>query len=210
MNATPAQRVLLFGGSFDPVHHGHLIVSRHVAERLGIERVVLIPSRQPPHKPSVALTSVEHRLAMCRLAVQDDALFEVSDWEARQTGPNYTLTTVSHFRGVLGAGVALHWLIGMDSLAELTTWYRADELVEACTIVAAARPGHEPPSIDHLLARFSAAQARRLLDQVVSGPRIDIASTEIRGRVRAGRSIRYLVPESVRAYIESHRLYAGT
>ena len=202
--------MLLFGGSFDPVHHGHLIVSRHVAEHLGVDRVVLIPSHQPPHKAGVALTSVEHRLAMCRLAVQDDTLFEVNDWEARQTGPNYTLTTVSHFRDMFGAGVALHWLIGMDSLAELPTWYRADELVEACTIVTAARPGHEPPSVDHLLTRFSAAQARRLLAQVVGGPRIDIASTEIRSRVRAGRSVRYLVPESVRAYIEAHALYAGT
>ncbi|MEW6250717.1 MAG: nicotinate (nicotinamide) nucleotide adenylyltransferase [Planctomycetota bacterium] len=199
---------LLFGGSFDPVHHGHLIVARHVAEHLGVARTILIPSAAPPHKPGRRLGSIADRLAMCRAAVQDDPQFEVSDWEATQSGPNYTITTVRHFREGLGDEVALFWLVGMDSLRELATWYHAPELVELCTIVTAARPGYEPPTAAQL-AGFSAAQVRRLLQFIVPSPQIDIAARDIRARVRAGASIRYLVPEAVRAYVQAHGLYGG-
>ncbi len=200
-------RVLLFGGSFDPVHHGHLIVARHVAEQLAVQGVILIPSQAPPHKTNVALAAVSHRLEMCRLAVAGDSTFEVSDWEASQPGPNYTLHTVEHFRAALGAGAALHWLLGLDSLHELHTWYRASDLVEACTMVTALRPGSAAPAVDRLVGRFSASVARRLVDRVVPGPQIDISSTDIRMRVRAGVSIRYLVPPVVEEYIRNHGLY---
>jgi nicotinate-nucleotide adenylyltransferase len=200
-------RVLLFGGSFDPVHHGHLIVARHVAEQFEIGRVVLIPSRTPPHKPIVALAEIEHRLAMCRLAVEGDTLFEVSDWEARRSGPNYTLLTVEHFRREMGGRVELCWLIGMDSLHELHTWHRAAELVAACTIVTAARPGYSSPTVEQLAGRFSASAAEQLVNRIVSSRQIDISSTDIRMRVGAGAGIRYLVPPAVEGYIRDNRLY---
>jgi nicotinate-nucleotide adenylyltransferase len=199
--------ILLFGGSFDPLHHGHLIVSRFVAEQLGISRVILLPSAMPPHKLDRRLTPADQRLAMCRLAVADDPLFEVSAWETEQTGPNYTLLTIRHFRAALGPHVGLHWLIGMDSLHELGTWYHAGELVDECTIVSTARPGFPPPGAEALAASFSAAQVTKLLNHVVEGPRIDIAGTEIRARAAAGRSIRYLVPEPVRRHIEERGVY---
>jgi nicotinate-nucleotide adenylyltransferase len=200
-------RLLLFGGSFDPLHHGHLIVSRHVAERLDCARVVLIPSAMPPHKQDHVLAPAEDRLAMCRAAVEGDTQFEVSDWETRQSGPNYTLHTVEHFRRELGAGVDLCWLIGMDSLRELGTWHRAAELVDGCTVVTAGRPGYERPGAAELGGHFSAAQIRRLEDHVVDGPRIDISADEIRARWRRGVSVRYLVPEAVWRYMERTRLY---
>jgi nicotinate-nucleotide adenylyltransferase len=209
MSSAGAGRWLLFGGSFDPIHHGHLIVSRHVAETLRLDRIVLIPSRTPPHKLGAVLAPIEQRLEMCRLAVAGDPLFEVSDCEAGQSGPNYTLITVTHFRGVLGPGTALHWLIGMDSLGELAAWHRADELVEACTIVTAVRPGFAPPPLEQLLARFSPTQARRLLEHVVLGPQIDIASTELRERVRAGLSLRYQTPDATAEYIAARGLYSN-
>jgi len=200
-------RFLLFGGSFDPIHHGHLIIGRAVAERLGLERVILIPASAPPHKVPHALSPSEDRLEMCRLAVAEDPLFEVSEWELGQSGPNYTLLTVQHFRSSCGPSAELFWLIGMDSLAELGTWYRATELVDACTIVTAARPGFEPPPAEFLRRWFTPAQVEKLHRHVVAGPRIDISAREIRARVRAGRSIRYLVPEAVRRHIESRGLY---
>ncbi len=200
-------RVLLFGGSFDPIHHGHLIVARFVAEHLGVARVVLIPSAVPPHKPDRQLTAAADRLAACRLAAADEPLFEVSDWELTQPGPNYTLNTVNHFRAALGPELELCWLLGMDSLLELHTWYRATELVELCTFVTAARPGCEPPDVDRLARHFSPAQAARLVAHIVASPCIDIASTDIRARVRAGRSIRFLVPEPVRQFIHERGLY---
>ena len=109
-------RFLLFGGSFDPIHYGHLIVSRFVAEHLAIPRVVLVPGARPPHKADAGLAPAADRLAMCRLAVAGDSQFEVSDWELGQPGPNYTLHTIEHYRSASPPGAQFYWLIGMDSL----------------------------------------------------------------------------------------------
>ncbi len=199
--------MLLFGGSFDPLHHGHLIVCRYIAEHFGVTQVVLVPSASPPHKQDRVLAAATDRLAMCRLAAADDPQLAVSDFEIGQPGPNYTLYTVEHFRGRLGGAAELYWLIGMDTLHELGTWHRAGELVDACTIVTAARPGFERPHRSALGGCFPGPQIQRLQQHIVEGPRIDIAGTDIRARVRAGLSVRYLVPEVVRRYIDEHGLY---
>jgi len=203
------ERILLFGGSFNPIHHGHLIVARHAAETLGLNRVILMPSALPPHKPSAGLAPASDRLAMCQLAVENDPQFEVSDWEIRREGPNYTLETIRHFRESGYEPADVHWLIGMDSLHELGTWYRATELVDECTIVTVARPGAAHPTRAALRKTFGSAQADRLLARIVDGPHIDIASTDIRARTASGAGIRYLVPESVRAFIGERGLYAA-
>lgn len=200
---------LLFGGSFDPVHVGHLIVSRYVAEQFGIERVVLIPGATPPHKQGQRLAPGADRLAMCRLAVGDDPQFEVSDWELGQEGVTYTLHTVGHFREARPAGTRLYWLVGMDSLVELGTWYRVAELVGSCTIVTAGRPGYESPDLSGLVGPLTPGQVDELRRNIVESPLIDVSATEIRGRVRSGASIRHLVPEPVRAYIRQRGLYRG-
>ncbi len=201
------RRVLLFGGSFDPIHHGHLIVSRAAAEAIAAERIILIPSASPPHKQNVALTPADHRVELCRRAVAEDPLFEVSDWETRQAGPNYTLLTVRHFRQALPADTALYWLVGMDSLAELHTWYRVGELADACTLVAVGRPGVPAPSRAALESFLSPEQAGRILAHLVPSPLVEISATDIRARVGAGLSIRYLVPEAVREAIAKAALY---
>lgn len=200
-------RILLFGGSFNPIHNGHLIVSRAVAEHLGVQRVILIPSASPPHKQGQVLAPAADRLALCRAVADEDPLFHVDDWELHQPGPNYTLLTIQRFRSLHGADAELFWLVGLDSLHELGTWYRAAELLEACTIATAARPGFDLPASTALERWFSPAQVKRLLRHVVEGPRIDIAGTDIRARVRAGRSIRYLVPDVVRRAIATRGLY---
>jgi nicotinate-nucleotide adenylyltransferase len=200
-------RVLLFGGSFDPVHFGHLIVGRFVAEALGIERVVLMPGASPPHKLERQLAPVAERLAMCRLAVEGDPQFEVSDWELGQSGPNYTLLTIRHFREFMPAQTRIYWLVGMDSLVELATWYRVGELVEECTIVTAARPGYDDPDLSRLRGALSEKQIEALRGNIMESPRIDISATDIRARVRAGGSIRYLVPDAVARHIAERGLY---
>ena len=199
----------LFGGSFDPIHVGHLIAARAVAEEIGLSRVILIPSAHPPHKRSGDLAAADHRLAMTRLAVADEPGFEVSDVELQREGPSYTIDTVESFRRTLGSEAELHWIIGSDSLPELPTWHRVDELVDLCAIVTATRPGYETPDLTHLTGPLSPAQVQRLRDTLCATPRIDVAATGIRDRVRCGRSIRYLVPEAVRDYIEQHGLYRG-
>lgn len=199
--------IALFGGTFDPIHHGHLIVARAVLEQLDYERLVLIPSPNPPHKIGHDLSDASHRLEMARLAVEGEPRFEVSDCEIRRTGLSYTILTVESIRQVVSLDVPLAWIIGADSLPELHSWYRIADLVEACRIVTAVRPGYEVPDLEPLRRTLSAAQIERLCRDVLPTPSIDISSTQIRRRVRQGFSIRYLLPESVRGYIEQHGLY---
>lgn len=199
--------VLLFGGSFDPIHHGHLIVARAVAETLGVQRVILIPAARPPHKSRQALSAPSDRLEMCRLAVEGDSCFEVSDWELNQSGPNYTLHTVQHFREQLGEEVGLFWLIGMDGLRELGTWHRVGELAEACTFVTALRPGFERPDLSYLGEWLTPPQIETIAEHILETPLIGITATDIRARVRAGRGIRYLAPRAVVEYIRGGKLY---
>ncbi|MCH8878286.1 MAG: nicotinate (nicotinamide) nucleotide adenylyltransferase [Planctomycetes bacterium] len=143
--------IALFGGTFDPIHCGHLIVARCVLERLSLDGVTFIPSANPPHKGGADLSDVAHRLAMVELAIDEprslvgaEPGFACDDCEARRTGPSYTLDTVMHFRERLGPEATIHWIIGADSLAELESWHRVSELVEACNIVTVNRPGTVP------------------------------------------------------------------
>jgi len=202
------RRIGLYGGSFNPIHHGHLIVARAVAEGLDLDRVIFLPSNRPPHKQARALLNAEHRAEMVRLAIKDEILFEFSDFDLVRDGPSYTIDTVTHFRTQLGPDVDLHWIIGADSLAELTTWRRVGDLVDSCRIVTAARPGSDGKiNWDQLRSALSETQLAALRSGVVETPLIDISSTDIRRRVRDGRSIRALVPDPVRCYIDEHELY---
>jgi len=200
-------RIGLYGGTFDPIHHGHLISARALAEQLELTRVILIPSAQPPHKPDVAHTPIDDRIAMVRAAVDGDALFEVSTIEAERDGPSYTFDTVGAFRDQLGQAAELFWFIGGDSLPELHSWHRIRELVERVTIVTAARPGWKLPTEAELAEAVSPTAARQLLDHCIATPKIGISATQIRARCADGLSIRYLAPDAVVEYVGSHGLY---
>jgi nicotinate-nucleotide adenylyltransferase len=202
-----AKGIALFGGTFDPIHHGHLIAARAVMEQLDYERVVFIPAPNPPHKVGHGLSDAADRLEMVALAIAGEPRLEVSDIEIRRAGLSYTILTVEAYRQAVGPEVPLAWIIGGDSLPELHTWYRVRELVDACRIVTAVRPGYEKPDLEPLRQVLSAEQVRRLSADVLTTPRIDISATDIRRRRRAGQSIRYLVPEAVAAYIEKRGLY---
>jgi len=201
------QGIGLFGGTFDPIHHGHLIAARSVAEQLSLGRVIFLPSSSPPHKVEPEILAPKHREAMVRLAVVDEPLFECHDFDLRRPGPSFTIETVQHFREVSGAGAELCWIIGADSLADLSSWHRAAELVEQCRIVTAVRPGWDELPRARLGEALSDRQIETLFGNVVPTPLIDISSTDIRRRVREGRSIRFLVPEAVERYIKEHGLY---
>lgn len=200
------ERVALYGGSFFPIHFGHLIAARAAAEQLDLDRVVFLPSAWPPHKACVSIDEANHRSQMVQLAIEGEPRFEFSDYDLTRSGPTYTFDTVSHFAESLGAHAELHWLIGADSLQELGSWYRIHDLLIACRIITMARPGIEEP-LDHLVAHLGVEQVARLRSGILSTPVIEISSTEIRRRVAKGRSIRYLVPESVRAYIQENGLF---
>ena len=207
--------IALFGGTFDPIHCGHLIVARCVLERLSLDGVTFIPSANPPHKGRADLSDVAHRLAMVERAIDAEPGFACDDCEARRTGPSYTLDTVMHFRARLGPEATIHWIIGADSLAELESWHRVGELVDACDILTVNRSGtsagtsaggHQPDlsTFGRVLDKGHVAKLER---GILQTPHIDISATDIRRRVAAAQSIRYLVPEPVRQYIEDHQLY---
>lgn len=199
--------VLLFGGSFNPIHNGHIGICRDVARQLAVARVVLIPCANPPHKPGSELAPAADRIAMCNLACAGDVRFSVDDWETRQSGANYTLLTVRHYRAQLEPGVPLYWLIGMDSLRDLPTWYRIGELASICTLVTAGRPGVSRPDFSVLRPLIAAADLERIAAHILETPLIPVSATEIRRRVRLGEDIAGLTPEAVAGYIRTHGLY---
>ncbi|MCH7596966.1 MAG: nicotinate-nucleotide adenylyltransferase [Planctomycetes bacterium] len=197
----------LYGGSFDPIHLGHVRIARAVAEGLDLQRVIFLPSSSPPHKQGRTLLDSVHRLEMVKLAIEGKPGLEVSDFDLTRSGPTYTIDTIAHFRQTLGPSAELYWIIGADSLAELPSWHRADELIDACRIVTAGRGGSGPIDWALLRERLSDRQIETLRAGVVETPLIDVSSTDVRARVRAQQPIRALVPEAVATYIEQHGLY---
>jgi len=204
-----AQRIGLFGGSFNPVHNGHLIVARAVAERTGLDCVYLLPSSFPPHKDPSTMIEPHHRAEMVRLAIDGEPSFRFSDFDLQRDGPSYTVETVAHFREQLGPGVTLCWLIGGDWLEDLPDWRCSDTLIDTCEIITAVRPGWTGCDWEAMTRRIGDARARKLRDGVVETPLVQVSSTDIRERVRAGRSIRFLVPDAVAVYIRQHGLYVA-
>lgn len=202
-----ATHLALYGGSFDPIHNGHLIVARAVAERLDLERVIFLPSARPPHKEGQPLTDPAQRARMIQAAIEGEPRFSFSDFDLTRDGPTYTFDTVTHFRNRFGPDTTVCWIIGADSLAELASWHRVGELVDRCRIITAVRAGWEQPDWDGLRTVLTEAQIKRLGEGVLETPAIEISSTDIRRRVRAGKSIRFLVPDAVRTSIHARWLY---
>lgn len=193
-------KTLFFGGSFNPIHHGHMIGARAVAETRGYGRVMLIPTGQPPHKPVYEdLAPAADRLEMCRMATFRSTLFEVDSSELDRNGPSYTIDTI---RALFASGQGkVDWLIGADMLLYLPKWHKAMELIQEVNFIVMARPGW---SVDW---QALPEPYRVLRGNVVEAPMIDIRATDIRQRVAAGRGIEYLTPPSVCDYIRAHGLY---
>ncbi len=188
----------LFGGTFDPIHHGHLIVAQDVQCGLSLDAVFFIPAFVPPHKRDRTTSKKEHRLAMIDLAIQGNACFRSSDRELERGGVSYTVDTVKAFRDEYGDGTELFFLLGTDNLAEIETWHKPRDLVELCTLVSMRRPGYAEPAVPSWLkGRY----------ERVDVTAVDISGNEIRERVRSGLPVRYLVPPAVAEYIGRENLY---
>ncbi len=187
----------LFGGSFNPPHLAHLIVAETVREQFWLDQVWWIPARRPPHKAEEALVSSQHRLEMTRRATQDHPAFAVSDVEVRRADASYTVETVRALQAA-HPDYVFSLLLGGDSLRDFGTWRQPGEIVARVPLIVYRRPGAADIEVEPYLAgRVRFAEA----------PLLEISGTEIRARLREGRSIRYLVPDAVRAYIEEHGLY---
>ncbi len=201
-------RIGILGGTFDPVHVGHLLAAHAAVEAGGLERVLLVPANRSPHKRAVATSSAADRLAMLRLSVAGDPLLEVSTVDVDRGGISYAIDTVTDLQGRY-PGAELCFIVGMDCLRELHLWHRASELLERCTFLALARPGVDwPPQSGPL--PLPPPWPERLLKQVIRGRNCEVSSSEIRCRVAEDRDIRYLVATAVEDYIRTHGLYRGT
>jgi nicotinate-nucleotide adenylyltransferase len=187
----------IFGGTFNPPHVGHLIAAEAVTDQLGLDRIVFVPSADPPHKSDVSRSTAVHRLEMTRLAISGDGRFEVSDLEVRREGKSYTVDTVIAF-GALYPRSRLYLLMGNDNLSEFHTWKSPREIIARCELVVFPRPDF--PTIDEK-SEF-ARRARR-----ISIPHIGLSASDIRRRVKMGKSIRYMVTANVEEYILIHGLY---
>jgi len=192
------------GGTFDPIHFGHLRMAESARESFELDEVLFIPAAKPPHKVEKHLTPEVHRLMMTYLATQTNKFFQVSPMEFLREGLSYTLDTVDALHEKYGAGTELFFIIGGDSMADLYKWYKAQELLQKVHFIAAARPGVEV-NFDEL-QNFFGAESMQHIHQIIS-PGLEISSTELRERVKNGKSIKYLVPHVVEEYILKNRLY---
>ena len=197
-------RLGIFGGTFDPIHNGHLIVAERVRTEMRLDQVIFIPAGQPWFKEGQTVTDAKHRLEMTRLAVADNPRFTVSDMEVRRDGPTYTVDTLAELRGEMGDGVELSVILGIDALNELHRWRRPGEVLDLATIVGVTRSG--AGTVDRA-ALDSIREGGSDEVVIVDGPLVDISAADVRRRMADGMSVKGMLPRAVEEYVERHSLY---
>ncbi len=200
------ERIGVFGGSFDPVHMGHLTIAQDAVEQLELNRLIFVPAAVPPHKQGKTLAEGRHRLEMLRLATESNLSFEVSDVEIQKGGISYTFDTMTAFQKE-HPDAELFFIVGLDSLTILHSWKNVDQLLENWTIVPFARGGEDPSRVAEQI-QLSKDWKTWLIDRLIRIHEIEISASEIRMRLAEGLSIRYLVPPEVEMYIAEHHLYS--
>ena len=193
----------IMGGTFDPIHLGHLVAAEEARVRFGLERVIFVTAGAPPHKKDYEVSPAEHRHAMVALATAANPHFEASRIELDRPGPSYTVDTMREFRRQFGEACRLYFITGADAMLETLTWRQPEELASLCEFIAVARPGYD-------LARLSGALSPEIMARVhvLDIPGVEVSSTELRRRAAAGESLRYLTPPAVAQYLKMNRLYA--
>jgi len=223
--------IALFGGTFDPIHRGHIVVARAASEKFGLQQVWFVPADIPPHKQKTPITSYPHRYAMIALAVAGEKDFLPSLLEApdesiapKERRPSYSIDTVRRVKNMLGRSDKLYFLIGMDAFKDIAKWYKPEELLRECEFIVAARPGYSLADVGASLPeglRPSAAVTKVFRHQKISGPLVlkgatlhmlpetheNISATQIRAAVDRGCALKRLVPDAVAEYIKKENLY---
>ncbi len=191
----------LYGGTFDPIHNGHLLLAEWIREKLELDKIAFIPAFIPPHKMTQKITAAELRFQMIQLAIRSNPHFEVSDYEVNKQGVSFSIDSILHFRSLYGMRPEqLFFLIGSDSLIDFDGWYKPDEILKNCRIIVYRRSHFNPAMVKH-------AYVQRVT--FVENPYIDISSSDIRSRVFQGRSIKYMVSPEVEAFILGNSLYVN-
>ena len=201
-------RLGIFGGTFDPIHLGHLLLAESCREQARLDRVMFLPAAVPPHKRDHALTPGKARAEMIELAIAGHEAFAVSRYEVDRGGVNYTVDTLTHFHAEF-PDAELFFLMGADMLYDLPTWRDVAEVCRLATPIVVHRPGSDELRFECLAALVSPDRLDQIRASVVGMPEIDISATGLRQRVAAGESIRYQTPRAVEMYIQTHGLYRG-
>ncbi len=198
------RRLGIMGGTFDPVHLGHLVAAEAAREEYALERVLFVPTGSPPHKPDQTVTEAEHRLAMVLLATAGHPHFLVSRVEIDRPGPSYTVDTLRQLTATY-LGWELYFITGADAVLELDTWKEPGEILRLCRLVVVGRPGYDQHRLREMVDRLRRDTGACI--NVLASPALAISSRELRRRAAQGRSLRYLVPREVEDYILKHCLY---
>ena len=188
-------KIGLFGGTFDPVHLGHLITAEDILKDLKLDKVIFIPAGRPPHKEASAVTDAKHRLKMLKLAVAAYPGFELSDYELKKKAKCYTIDTVRYFKSRMQKGDKLYFIAGSDIVGQIESWKDWQKLIKEVHLIIMARPG------------FKAGKKASRFGTLVEVQNIDISSSSIRKMIKKGLPVTYMIPEAVEKYIYEHKLY---
>jgi nicotinate-nucleotide adenylyltransferase len=199
-------RIGIFGGTFDPIHVGHLIVAEQCREQAGLDQVWFVPAARPPHKLDRPLTLFEHRVEMISLAIAGQPSFRIDELEKDRAGPSYTADTLEELRR-LHPECEFWLLLGSDTIVDLPAWRDPSRVVAGAGLMVSGRPGHAIPTAKQVRAMLRLPDDAPLRYQAVDSPLVDISSRDLRRRVGQGRSIRYMVPRAVECCVREKRLY---
>jgi nicotinate-nucleotide adenylyltransferase len=201
-------RIGIFGGTFDPVHLGHLIMAEQCREQAELDQVWFVPAARPPHKLDRPLTRFEQRVEMIALAIAGQPSFRINELEMHRAGPSYTADTLEELRRVHPASES--WLVlGSDTIVDLPTWRDPARVLASAGLIVSGRPGHAVPPAEDVRKMLRLPEDSPLRYLAIDSPLIDISSRDLRHRVGQGRSIRYLVPRAVECYINEKKLYGA-
>jgi nicotinate-nucleotide adenylyltransferase len=201
------RKIILFGGTFDPVHHGHTTVAQSAVDQIGADKLIFIPAKCSPHKQSHPQASGHARMAMLVLATADNDRFSVSDCELKRPSPSYSLDTINFFRRICGDDAQLYWLIGADMVKGLPAWHKIARIVEQCSLCIMTRPGHPDGGFTSLERILDPEQIQQLRRNMVTVPSVDTSSSEIRELLAIGGDVSEMVHSEVLSYIREKQLY---
>ncbi|RKD27961.1 nicotinate-nucleotide adenylyltransferase [Caminicella sporogenes DSM 14501] len=199
------KRIGLMGGTFDPIHYGHLVLAEQVRTQFQLEKIIFIPSGIPPHKDSLTLSSAKDRYIMTLLATVTNPYFEVSEIEIKDKEISYTIKTIKKLKNIFGSDTELFFITGADALYEIDTWKSPEELLKLCSFIGATRPGFDEEKLKKKIDFYKREYSANIF--ITSVPALAISSTDIRDRIKEGRSVKYLLPEAVEHYIYKNKLY---
>jgi len=200
-------KLILFGGTFDPVHLGHIQVAQYSFQKIGADKLIFVPAKRSPHKGNFPIASGHHRLSMLSIAAESIDNFVVSALELERSDPSYTIDTVTAFKEEYGKETQIFWLIGADTVKDLPKWHRVEELIDACNLSVMHRAGFKKPDFTVFREHLGQNRIDKLDKHVISTPLVDISSTKIREKLSSGVDLSGLLESEVISYIRQHNLY---